>query len=102
MTMAEQGSAAEDERERLRIELRDVRLKRTAGEFWQAVDRLIDFEIRHAVDVGRAEMPCCDAWAEVYRRGGLAVEYDLLAFCPTGCVCPCPSCTARQKLEVSG
>ena len=56
MTMAEQGSATEDERERLRIELRDVRLKRTAGEFWQAVDRLIDFEIRRAVEVGRAEM----------------------------------------------
>ena len=46
---------------------------------------------------GAAAMPCMRAWVAVYERTRKtdSIEFDLLAFCPEGCACPCPTCAAR-------
>jgi len=45
----------EDEREALRIRIRDTRKGAQAGPFWEAVDDLVAFERKAALAAGRAE-----------------------------------------------
>ena len=61
----QRDSTVEERREQLREAVRDTRRKRTAGDFWQAVDALVDFERYDAKT---------EAWRAVARANEAQVE----------------------------